>query len=152
MLPAVDNVALATLAALLGGALIAMQAPINGELGENVGSVAAATVNFAVGAVILIALTIVIGDGFERIGEARELPWYYTVGGGALGAAFVIIAVVTVSTLGATGITAATLAGQLGASVALDKAGVLGLVEREITVGRIIGIALLLVGTYLIVR
>jgi bacterial/archaeal transporter family-2 protein len=152
MLPAVDNVALATIAALVGGMLIALQAPINGELGENVGAVTSATVNFAVGAIILIALTILVGDGFSRLGEAQELPWYYTVGGGALGAAFVVIAVITVSTLGATGITAATLAGQLGASVVLDKTGVLGLVEREITVGRIAGIALLLAGTYLVVR
>jgi transporter family-2 protein len=152
ILPAVENVTVAALLALFAGGLIALQAPINGELGEHVGSVTAATVNFTVGAVILIALTMVVGDGFGRIGHAGELPWYYTVGGGALGVAYVVIAVVTVRSLGATGITAATLAGQLGASVALDKAGVLGLAEREITVGRLAGIALLLFGTYLIVR
>jgi len=152
ILRAVENVTVAALLALLAGGLIALQAPINGELGEHIGSVPAATVNFTVGAVILIALTMVIGDGFGRLGGAGDLPWYYTVGGGALGAAYVIIAVVTVRSLGATGITAATLAGQLGASVALDRAGVLGLVEREITLGRVAGIALLLAGTYLIVR
>jgi uncharacterized membrane protein YdcZ (DUF606 family) len=36
--------------------------------------------------------------------------------------------------------------------VVLDKAGILGLAEREITGGRLAGIALLLAGTYLIVR
>jgi bacterial/archaeal transporter family-2 protein len=148
----VENLPLAALLALFGGGLIALQAPINGELGEHVGSVTAATVNFTVGALILIALTLVVGDGFGRLGEAGELPWYYTVGGGALGAAFVVIAVVTVRTLGATGITAATLAGQLAASVAIDRAGILGLAEREVTAGRVAGIILLLGGTYLIVR
>jgi len=148
----VENVTVAALLALVAGGLIALQAPINGELGEHIGSVPAATVNFTVGAVILIGLTLLVGDGFGRLGNAGELPWYYTLGGGALGAAYVVIAVVTVRKLGATGITAATLAGQLAASVALDKAGILGLAEREVTVGRLAGIALLLGGTYLIVR
>lgn len=149
---AVDNLTVAALLALVAGGLIALQAPINGELGEHIGSVPAATVNFTVGALILIGLTMVVGDGFGRLSGVGELPWYYTVGGGTLGVAYVVIAVVTVRTLGATGITAATLAGQLGASVALDKAGILGLAEREITAGRLAGIALLLAGTYLIVR
>jgi transporter family-2 protein len=152
IVPAVDNLTVAAVLALVAGGLIALQAPINGELGEHVGSVTAATVNFTVGALILIGLTMVVGDGFGRLGGVGELPWYYTVGGGTLGVAYVVIAVITVRTLGATGITAATLAGQLGASVALDKAGILGLAEREITAGRLAGIALLLAGTYLIVR
>jgi bacterial/archaeal transporter family-2 protein len=148
----VENLLPATIAAILGGALIALQAPINSELGDNVGTYTAATVNFAVGAAILVALTLVIGGGFGRLGEAGELPWYYVVGGGAIGVAYVVVAILTVRTLGAAGITAATLAGQLAASVAIDRAGILGLAEREITAGRVAGIALLAAGTYLIVR
>jgi bacterial/archaeal transporter family-2 protein len=101
--------------------------------------------------VILIAVTLVFADGFGSLSTAGELPWYYTLGG-AVGAAFVVVAIVTVGTLGAGGITAATLAGQLAASVVIDRLGILGLAEREITVGRVAGIALLLLGTYLVVR
>ena len=53
--------------------------------------------------------------------------------------------------LGAGGVTAATIAGQLTLSVVLDRAGVLGLEERALT-GKLVGIALLALGTLLVVR
>ena len=59
---------------------------------------------------------------------------------------------VAVRTLGAGGVTAATIAGQLGASVVIDRAGMLGLPEKGLTAGRIVGIAFLAVGVFLIVR
>jgi hypothetical protein len=46
----------------------------------------------------------------------------------------------------------ATFAGQLAASVVIDRLGILGLAEREITVERLAGVALLMLGTYLVVR
>jgi bacterial/archaeal transporter family-2 protein len=94
----------------------------------------------------------VFAGGFGSLSGAAELPWYYTLGGGAVGAAFVIVAIITVPTLGAGGVTAATLAGQLAASLVIDRLGILGLAEREITVGRVAGVAILLLGTYLVVR
>ena len=54
--------------------------------------------------------------------------------------------------LGAGGVTAAVIAGQLSASVVLDRLGVLGLDERAITWEKLLGIALLAAGTVLIVR
>jgi transporter family-2 protein len=49
-------------------------------------------------------------------------------------------------------VTAATIAGQLTMSVIIDRAGLLGLEERALTFERILGIALLAAGTYLVVR
>jgi bacterial/archaeal transporter family-2 protein len=152
MLAPMDKLAVASAAAIGAGALIALQAPINATLGGSIGTVAAASVNFVVGAVILVVLTIVFAGGFGSLSGAGELPWYYTLGGGAVGAAFVIVAIITVPTLGAGGVTAATLAGQLAASLVIDRLGILGLAEREITVGRVAGVAILLLGTYLVVR
>jgi transporter family-2 protein len=147
-----DKVLAASLATFAAGSLIALQAPLNAVLGDTVGDVAAATVNFAVGTALLVALTLVIGGGFGEVSEAGSLPWYYVVGGGLLGAAYVFVALVTVRSLGAGGVTAATLAGQLVASLIIDRAGILGLTEREITVDRMVGVALLVAGTYLVVR
>ena len=59
---------------------------------------------------------------------------------------------VSVRTLGAGGVTAATIAGQLAMSVIVDRAGVLGLDKREPTPGRLLGIALLAAGVFLVVR
>ena len=54
--------------------------------------------------------------------------------------------------LGAGGVTAAVIAGQLSLSVVLDRLGVLGLDERAITWEKLLGIALLAAGTVLLVQ
>jgi transporter family-2 protein len=77
--------------------------------------------------------------------------WYYLIGG-VLGAAYVTIALIAVSTIGAGGVAAATITGQLTAAVVIDRLGVLGLEETPFSAARIAGVVLLLAGTYLIVR
>jgi transporter family-2 protein len=62
------------------------------------------------------------------------------------------MALITVREIGAGGVAAATITGQLAASVVLDRLGVLGLEETPITASRVLGVGLLLAGTYLIVR
>ena len=137
---------------VLAGSLVAMQAPINSMLGRSVGTFAAASLSFAIGLTVLIAITLVAGSGgFHNLGEAGDLKWYYLTGG-VLGAIYVTSVLVSVRTLGAGGVTAATIAGQLTMSVVLDRAGFLGLDERALTPQRILGIALLAAGTFLIVR
>lgn len=133
------------------GGLVALQAPINSTLGRSVGTFAAASVSFIVGTVALVAITVVIGGGFGQIGEVRSLPWYYLLGG-LFGAVYVTNALVSVRTLGAGGITAATITGQLLTAVAIDRFGVLGIPEKPLSVARIAGVVFLVVGTYLIVR
>src|SRR4051794_384964 len=120
------------MATVVAGGLVAMQAPINSTLGRSVGTFAAASVSFAIGLFVLLAITVVAGGGFGEVGEARPLPWYYLTGG-LLGAAYVTTVLVSVRTLGAGGVTAATIAGQLTTSVTLDRLGVLGLEQRGLT-------------------
>jgi bacterial/archaeal transporter family-2 protein len=133
------------------GGLIALQAPINSALGKQVGTFTAASVSFAIGTAALVCLTFVVGEGFGKIGEARNLSWIYLTGG-LLGAAYVTSVLVTVRELGAGGVTAATIAGQLTASVVVDRLGLLGLEKQALTAPRVAGIALLAAGTFLIVR
>src|SRR5439155_26899646 len=99
------------LTAVVGG-MIALQAPINSMLGRRIGSLPAASVSFFIGTVLLVLLALVFGGGFGRLGVARHLSWYYLMGG-LLGAAYVTTVLVTVRSLGAGGVTAATIAGQL---------------------------------------
>jgi bacterial/archaeal transporter family-2 protein len=149
--PAVVDKWVAVIITCFAGALVAMQAPINSGLGKSVGTFAAASVSFAVGATLLVLITVTVGSGFGDVGEARHLNWYWLTGG-ALGAAYVTTVLVSVRELGAGGVTAATIAGQLSMSVALDRAGVLGLPEKAVTVPRVVGVLLLAAGVYLIVR
>jgi transporter family-2 protein len=138
------------LTAICGG-LIALQAPINSTLGKRIGTLPAASVSFAIGTVLLIGLALIFGGGFGRLGEARHLSWIYLMGG-VLGAAYVTTVLVTVRTLGAGGVTAATIAGQLTAAVVVDQLGILGVEKQVITAPRVAGIALLAAGTFLVVR
>ena len=48
--------------------------------------------------------------------------------------------------------TAAVVAGQLTASVLIDRFGLFGVTEQPITAGKLLGIALLGLGVFLIVR
>ena len=138
------------LTAAVGG-LVALQAPINAQLGRTVGSWQAAAVSFTFGTVLLVAIVLVAGGGFGEVGEARRLPWYYLTGG-VLGAAYVTTVLVTVRSLGAGGVVAATIAGQLAMAVVVDQLGILGVEKQPVTALRLVGIALLAAGTFLVVR
>lgn len=137
------------LMAVVGGC-IALQAPINAGLGKSTGNFAAATISFAVGTALLAAIVVVAGRA-GGLGEVVGVEWYYLLGG-ALGAAYVFSALVLVSQIGAGGVAAATVTGQLTTSVILDRIGFLGLDQEPLTPGRLVGVALLLAGTYLVVR
>ena len=145
-----DKQGVAVAATVVAGGFIALQAPINAGLGGKVGKLPAATVSFTIGTIVLIAITLLFAGGFGNVGEARHLSWYYLLGG-VLGAIYVTTALIAVRTLGAGGVTGATIAGQLAMSVTLDKLGVLGLAQRDITPTRLVGIVLLAAGTFLVV-
>jgi transporter family-2 protein len=138
------------LTAVVGG-MIALQAPINSTLGKRIGTLPAASVSFAIGTVVLVLLALIFGEGFGKLGEARHLTWIYLMGG-VLGAAYVTTVLVTVRSLGAGGVTAATIAGQLTAAVVVDQLGILGVEKHVVTAPRVAGIALLAAGTFLVVR
>jgi transporter family-2 protein len=146
----VDRGAAVILTALVGG-LIALQAPINSMLGKATGSFQAAFLSFAIGTVVLAVIAAFAKGGFGTMGEARSLSWVYLTGG-LLGAAYVTTVLVTVRELGAGPVVAATIAGQLSASVVLDQFGMLGLPKDPITLGKVVGIVLLAAGVYLVVR
>jgi len=145
----VDRGAAVLLTAAVGG-LIAMQAPINAGLAKETGSFPAALVSFLVGTGVLAAIVLVAGKA-GGLGSTFNVNWYYLIGG-LLGAAYVTTVLVTVNDIGAGGVAAATITGQLTASVVLDRLGVLGLEEIALSWERVLGVGLLLAGTYLVVR
>lgn len=145
-----DRGAAVAVTAVAGG-VIALQAPINSSLGRTVGSLQAAFVAFAIGTLALLAIAALARGGLGTLGEARHLSWYYLTGG-LLGAVYVTTVLISVRTLGAGGVTAATIAGQLAMSVAVDQFGWLGVQRDPITAGRVAGLALLATGVYLVVR
>ncbi len=136
-------------AAVVGG-LVATQAPLNSQLGRTVGGLQASVVALAVSFVALLALAAVTEGlgGIRRIGDA---PLYVAIGGGLAGALYVGSIVFTVRALGASGLTAVTIAGQLALAMVIDHFGWLGVERSPITAVKIAGVALLALGTWLVI-
>jgi bacterial/archaeal transporter family-2 protein len=143
---------LAVLATVAAGSLVAAQAPVNNVLSKKVGTFGAVSVNFLVGTFLVLVITFAFAGGIQNEQGVDSPAWYYWVFGGLAGVAIVLTTLITVRELGAGGVTAATIAGQLTLSVVLDRLGVLGLDERAITWDKMLGIAFLAAGTVLIVR
>ncbi|MFN8112141.1 MAG: DMT family transporter [Solirubrobacterales bacterium] len=140
---------LAGAAIVLAGFALAAQAPINARLGDHVGGLEAATVNFAVGSVVL-AIAAVATRSARGVPAAARVPRRW-LAGGLIGAVYVTASVLLVRTIGAGGIAATTITGQLASSVALDRAGALGLDERPLIPARVAAVGILIAGTCLIV-
>jgi bacterial/archaeal transporter family-2 protein len=142
------------LAVLLGvgaGCLVGMQAPINSRLGKSVGSIEAATISFFVGTVALVLILLIARGGLGSVGQIGRVPWWALIGG-LLGAVYVSVALVAVRTLGASGLTAVVITGQLVISVLIDRFGLLGVARQSVGVQRITGLVLLVAGVVLVVR
>jgi transporter family-2 protein len=142
------------LAVLLGvgaGCLVGMQAPINSRLGKTVGSIEAATISFLVGTVALVLILLIARGGLGGVVRIGRAPWWALVGG-LLGAVYVSVALVAVRTLGASGLTAVVITGQLVISVLIDRFGLLGVARQAVGVQRIAGLVLLAAGVVLVVR
>ena len=141
---------LAVLLTAGAGGLIALQAPINAGLGKSTGSLPAALVSFAVGTIALAAIVVLSGKA-GGLSSTFDVSWYYLLGG-LLGAVYVANALIAVTAIGAGGVAAATITGQLTFSVLIDRFGLFGLDQVALSPERVAGIVLLLAGTVLIVR
>jgi transporter family-2 protein len=139
---------LAVIATVSVGALVALQPPVNSELGKRTSVVAAAFIGTAIGAIALGVLALVLGEA-GQVRRVPHIPVLYLTGG-LMGAVLISVSLVTVRTLGAGAVVAATLSGQLFVSAILDRYGFLGLDKVGLTPARLIGFALLFLGTALV--
>lgn len=140
-----------TLIALVTGGTIALQAPINAEAAARLGHpLTAATMSFCVGTAALILLTALIARHGSNLGALKTMPLYMLLGGGLLGAIYVTVNLVLAPKIGVTAIMALGIAGQLFAALAIDRLGLFELMERGLSVGRVSGALLVLVGALMV--
>lgn len=142
---------LLSLMGVLAGAFIAIQAPINAQLGRGLGlPVAAAAASFISGAIVLLLLTWAFSHWQEVSPNWRApAPWVY-VAGGLFGAFYVTSTIILTPRIGAAAVMAFAVAGQLLAGIVIDRIGFLGVPVHEISPGRVAGALLLLAGAILI--
>jgi transporter family-2 protein len=74
----------------------------------------------------------------------------YKYTGGLLGAFFVTVIILTVQKIGSANVFALVIAGQLFMALLYDHLGLFGFPQSNISVTKIIGVVLLVVGAYLI--
>ncbi|MGX9143701.1 DMT family transporter [Mesorhizobium sp. 128a] len=140
-----------SLLGILSGAFIAIQAPINSQLARSLGlPVAAAAFSFLSGAIVLgiISVAVVRLQGISLDWKA-PVPWLF-VAGGMLGGFYVTLSTILTPRIGAAALMAFLVAGQLLAGMLIDRVGFLGVAVREISLGRVAGAVLLLVGALLV--
>jgi transporter family-2 protein len=146
----VDRGVAVAVAAVVGG-IVVTQGPLNSQLGRIVGGLEASVVALGVSFTAVLLLSVVTGGigGVRHIGDA---PLHVMVGGGLAGALFVASIVWTVRALGVGGLTAVTIAGQLGLAIVIDHFGWLGVERSPVTVAKVAGVVLLALGTWLVLR
>ena len=142
------GVPLAAILAVSAGCVLAFQAPLNAYLARHSTVVVAGFVSFAVGTVLLALLVVVSGQA-SQLGKLAHVPPLYFAGG-PCGLVFVVTALATVRPLGASGVVATSLLGQLIASVVIDRLGLFGLARAAISPVRVAGLLLIAGGTAMV--
>ncbi len=141
-----------SLCALGAGALISLQAPINAEAAARLGNpLAGATLSFCVGTLALILVTSLFLHRDVNLAALKTMPLYMLFSGGLLGAGYVTASLVLAPRIGVAALIALGITGQLVAALLLDRFGMFGLIERDLSAGRVGG-ALLVVAGSLMVR
>jgi transporter family-2 protein len=146
----VDKSVAVVVTALVGGVVVT-QAPLNSQLARYVGDLEASVVALAVSFTSVLMLSLVTGGigGVRNVGDA---PWHVALGGGLAGATFIASIVWTVRALGVGGLTAVLIAAQLGVAIVIDHYGWLGVDKSPVTASKVLGLALLALGAWLVIR
>ncbi|MFN3881788.1 MAG: DMT family transporter [Nitrincola lacisaponensis] len=132
--------------AVIAGALVPFQSGSNAELGRALGYPLWATlVSLLVSMLVVIPILLAIQAPLPALGAVKNLPAWAWLGGVA-GAIYISSALILVPRVGATSFIVCVIAGQLITSLLLDYHGWLNLPVREISIGRVLGVILVLVG------
>ncbi|MBH3423768.1 DMT family transporter [Pseudomonas gessardii] len=138
------------LLAVIAGAVVPFQSAINANLGRGLGHPLWATLaSLLVSILVLLPVILALRLPLPSLGFISKAPlWMWT--GGAFGVCFISLALVLLPKLGASGFIALAMTGQILASLLLDHFGLFGLVERQLTAPRLLGVLMLIAGVALI--
>lgn len=133
------------------GVILPLQPGINAHLRTHLESpFAAALVSFAVGTSVLLVVTAAVGrPAAQALGNLGQVPWWAWTGG-LIGAVFVTASVVLAPRLGATLLVGGVVTGQLMGSLLIDHFGLVGFPVTPVSVGRLLGVALLVAGVVVV--
>jgi bacterial/archaeal transporter family-2 protein len=128
-----------------------MQVAVMGKFGERIGSLEAFAVAALLTAVIAVGALLVARRSLAGTADASDAPrWMWL--GGVFGAFVVLTITVTAPRIGVAAVVALLIAGQLAMGALIDRFGWFGVEKVPLGATRLLGIALLAVGTALVLR
>jgi transporter family-2 protein len=135
--------------ALGAGVSVVTQQMLNGSLRTALGSPAwAGLVSYAGGLLTMVVAVIALREGVPTFRVIAAVPWW-AWSGGLFGGAFILLAILLLTSLGAATLFALVIAGQVLAAVTLDHFGAFGLTPHPISIARLTGAVLLIAGVIL---
>jgi transporter family-2 protein len=144
-----QTVILAVIIGLAGGLAVGLQGPLASLMSRHIGTMESVFIIHAGGAAIAAILLLAMGGG--NLGAWRGVPWY-ALAGGVWGVVVLSAVSYTIPRLGAAVTVTLIVTAQLVLSTLLDHFGLLGTAVRPVDMSRLMGIAALLLGTWLMVR
>lgn len=134
------------LVGVIGGICVSMEGSLNSLLGRHVGVLKATIAPFA-GGLIAILLVVLIAGSHDATGTGNwsSAPWYSYLGGIAA-AVFVGSIIYITPKVGIAAAFSAVLVGQFAASLLIDAAGWSATHKIPVTMPRVAGLILLIVG------
>ncbi len=140
---------LTVLIGMLGGIAVGIQTPIANIIGQKVGSAASSFVVHISGLVFSVIVLLIYRG--ENIQNWRTLPaWVYIVG--LFGVILYLTINYTIPRIGTTAAVSLIIMGQLVAGTVIDHFGLFGNAIHPIDGGRLLGLLLLIGGSYLVIR
>lgn len=138
--------------AFLVGIATSVQSGVNSQLRQAVSHpIQAALISFGSGFVVLTVISLALRAPVPTMEAMRGISWWKWTGG-LLGAIYVTTVIITVPRIGAGNLLSLSVAGQLLAAVILDHYGLLGFKEHGLTIWRLIGVLLIVLGVVLVVK
>jgi len=131
-------------AAVLSGALVAVQQRVNGQLGVDLGApLTAALVSFGTGLAAVAAVVLARPHARAALARVREVPWWSRLAGLG-GASLVAVGAFATPQIGVALLTIGLVAGQTGGGLLVDRLGLGPGGAHLLTLPRLAGAALCL--------
>lgn len=137
---------------IIGGIAAGLQAPFTGVMGQRVGELGSVLFTYGLGAVVIVVIAIgAVTTGQADLNGWRSIPWWAFFAG-PLGLVIIGSLSYAVPRVGATNATMLFLLGWLIFSAIVDHFGWFGAEVRALDLTKGAGVAVLLFGSWLLLR
>ena len=144
-----ENLVLVMVVGLAGGIAVGLQGPLTSLMSERLGTIESVFIVHLGGAILAGLPLLVLRGG--NLGNWRSVPWY-ALAAGSLGLVVLGGVSYTIPRIGVATTVTLIVVAELITGALLDHFGLLGATVRSLDPARLLGILVLFLGTWLIMR